>query len=131
MREIRGASHGYSCQGWARHGREFKQNLGVRRATGSFFKAGAVADGLAQIGELALQPPSQRTEPEHGGIEAGQHLQIKVTLPDVRALMRHDRIQLGAGPLAPIDREHDGRARDSQRHRRRNAVRFANLDSGG
>ena len=54
-----GMSHGnsYLCQ--ARHGREFKKNLRIRRVAGRLSKAGAVTDGLAQVRELAPEPPAQ------------------------------------------------------------------------
>jgi hypothetical protein len=44
-----GMSHGnsYLCQ--ARHRREFKQNLRIRRVAGRLFKTGAVTDRLAQV----------------------------------------------------------------------------------
>ena len=54
MREIIVASHGNSYEGWARQCREFKKNLGVGGGAGGLFKAGAVADGLAQFRELAF-----------------------------------------------------------------------------
>ena len=70
--KMTGAGHGNSCKGWARESREFKQELSVGRAAGGHFKAGAIADCLAQFREFAFEPPSQGTEPEEGSIEAGE-----------------------------------------------------------
>ena len=60
-----------------RRGREFEEDLGIRGAAGRLLETGAVADGLSQIGELAFDPPSQGTEPDDGGVEAGKGLKKK------------------------------------------------------
>ena len=100
--EMTGAGHGNSCKGWAREGREFKQELSVGGAAGGLFKAGAVADGLAQFREFAFEPPSQWAEPEQGGVEAGEQLQIEVALADVRALVRQNHAHLLLIPIGVI-----------------------------
>ena len=118
MREITSAGHGYSYEGWARQSREFKQNLGIRSAADGFFEAGSVADGLAQIGEFAFEPPSERTEPEDGGIKARQELQIEVPLTDVRALMRQNDAQLFGAPIGIIFGQKNARSDGDRRGNR-------------
>jgi hypothetical protein len=49
LSQMTGACHGNSCKGWAREGREFKQDLGVGGAAGGFFKPRAIADGFTQF----------------------------------------------------------------------------------
>ena len=97
-----GAGHGNSCKGWAREGREFKQELSVRGAAGGLFKAGAVADCFAQFTEFTFQPPSKRAEPEKRCIKPGEQLQIEVALANVRALVRQNHPQLLLTPLRVI-----------------------------
>jgi len=115
-----GAGHGNSCEGWAREGREFKQELSVAGAAGGLFKAGAVADGFAQFIEFAFEPPSEGAEPEEGGIEPGEKLKIEVALADVRALVGQNHAQLLFIPAGVIGREDNARA-DVDGEKRRGA----------
>ncbi len=97
-----GTGHGNSCKRWARQGREFKKDLGVRRAAGCLLQAGAVADGFAQFVEFAFQPPTKRAEPEQRCIKRGGQLQIEVALADVRAFMGQHDAQLLLVPAGVI-----------------------------
>ena len=108
--KMTGAGHGNSCKGWARESREFKQELGVGGAAGGLFKAGAVADGFAQFREFAFEPPSQGAEPEEGGVEAGEQLQIEVALANVGALVGENDAQLLLIPGGVVGRQNNARA---------------------
>jgi hypothetical protein len=105
--EMTGAGHGNSCQGWARESREFKKDLSVGGSACGLFKARAVADGFAQFGKFAFEPPSQGAEPEKRGVDACQKLQIKVALADVRALVSQNNAQLFLIPCGVVGGQHD------------------------
>ena len=85
--------------GSARHGREFKQDLGVGNRARRLFKAGAIADCFAEVREFAFQPPAQRTEPEQGRVEAGHRLQVEVALADMRPFVGKNNAQLLGIPV--------------------------------
>ena len=86
-----------------------------------------VADRLTQIAELALEPPSERAEPEQGGIESGYELKVEVALSNVRALVGEDNAQLLRIPLDVIGGQQHGRA---NRDRRGNSMSRTDIQPG-
>ena len=105
-----GTRHGDAYFGAARHGGEFQQDAGIGSVIGGFLEAGVIADGFAQVGELALEPPSQGAEPEDGGVEAGQGLEVEVALAHVGALMGQHDAQFLDVPLVVVVGQHYRRA---------------------
>ena len=60
--EMTGAGHGNSCEGWAREGREFKQELSVGGAAGGFFQAGARGGCTSTAPAFASSSDPQRKQ---------------------------------------------------------------------
>ncbi len=108
---------------------EVQQHPGIRRPIARRCYRRIVAGLLRHLHKAPVQDPGQWAVPQHRPMNRREHLHQRVVAADVRPLMRQHRFQLRAVPLTPIDRQHDGGARDSQRHRRRQEVRLANLDS--
>src|ERR1022692_5092264 len=85
----------------------FQAEDGIRDTACGLLQGCAVADGLAQFGELSLEPPAERAEPEQRGINPREHLQVEVTLPDMRAFVRKNYAQLLRVPLVIVRGEND------------------------
>jgi hypothetical protein len=124
-RERSTAGHADSYPGWARRCREFEQNLRIRSAVGSLFKACAVADCLSQIREFAFEPPSQRAWPECCGIDGRKKLKVEIALANMRALVRQHDAQLLVVPGRVIHRQHN---RGTDRDGRPNLRAAANIN---
>jgi hypothetical protein len=110
LRDSAGTGHVYSNKGWARQGREFEKELSIRGGASSLVQSGVVANRLSQVAELALEPPSQRAEPEKSCIEGGKKLKVEVALADVRTLVGEHDAELFGIPLGKVGGQQHGRA---------------------
>ena len=79
---------------------------------------GLVTRELRDRGELALQPPRQRVEPEHAAIDTRHEREERISSDDVRAFMRDHRVKGCRGPRAPGRRQNDPRLEDAGGERR-------------
>ena len=93
-----GTSHGDGEDRPAGQGGDFKQKLGIGRRVLGFGDAGKIADRLAEIGEMSLYPPGRRAEPEDGGMQMREKLQVEIALADVRKFVSQNNAQSGSAP---------------------------------
>ena len=77
----------------------FKQKLGVGGRVLGLGDTGEIADRLAEIGEMFLYPPGCRAEPEDGGMQMREKLQVEIALADVRKFVRQNNAQPGSAPV--------------------------------
>ena len=85
--ESGGLRHGHHAGGGLLRGCEAEKQLRVAEAVAAGGDGGAVADGLAQAGELRAEPPGVRADPEEAVMQGGGELQVEVAFADVLGLV--------------------------------------------
>ena len=107
-----------SSRGGVQSFEESQQNPGVMLAVGAAGQSGFVAGLFGEAGEVAVEPPRERAEPEEGAMQKGKTLGEGVAAGDVRNFVRHDGVELGIVPFAPGGGQQNGAASraDGERH---------------
>ncbi len=89
---------------------KIEQDTGVMLAVGPAGEGSLVAGLFGEVGEVAIEKPGERTEPEDRAMEKRQALGKRVAPGNVGEFMGEDGVELGDVPIAPVGREEDRRA---------------------
>ena len=78
---------------------EIQQDPGVVVAVGPARQGGFVTGLFGQVGEVAVEKPGERAEPEDGAMQKRQALGERVAAENVGEFMREDGVELGGVPV--------------------------------
>src|SRR4029077_8981919 len=90
-----------------------------------------VAGLFHEIGQMPIQPPGKRAEPENHAVQKRKALGESVAPRNVRHLVRDDSVELRVVPIAPAGRKQHYGAQNAHRDRYGDEFGFGSLWNEG
>ena len=95
-------------------GKKTEESFRVPRAISAVSESCFVASFFGELGDAAIKPPAERTEPKGSTMKERETLCERVAALNVRDLVSHDGIKLGVVPISPGGRKQNARAAHSE-----------------
>src|SRR5271167_585091 len=95
----------HAPRSFLKSGEKSEERFGIPRSIGSGSERGFVAGFLGHIGKAAMQPPTERAEPEDGAVQERKALGKRVAANDVREFVGDHGVKRGRVPFAPFGRK--------------------------